>query len=280
MSELTGDAYSPHGEIPVPRRRAPLAAATGALAALAVAWAAGSWVWGLGARDPAEIPFLRAEPGALRETPEDPGGLTLGPAERAVTRMLTGAEGDALRLAPPPEAPADEDMPVARAPAAPPSAEISAAVDQLVAEALAEAGELLPMPQEDAPPPAAVPVDPDAHAPVAAPPAPPRPAQLTAAAATPAPPRTGTPESFAAGAQTVQLGAFNTRAIAEAEWRRFLARHADLLGALSPAVIPVQSGGRTLWRLRAGPLPDTARASALCADLKARGLACIPARMD
>ncbi|MEO0680495.1 MAG: SPOR domain-containing protein, partial [Pseudomonadota bacterium] len=84
---------------------------------------------------------------------------------------------------------------------------------------------------------------------------------------------------LAAGALAIQLGAFNTEAIARDQWRRHAARNADLLSGLSHAVTTVQSGGRTLYRLRAGPMASRARAQELCAALKARGDACITARV-
>src|SRR5690606_6153950 len=51
---------------------------------------------------------------------------------------------------------------------------------------------------------------------------------------------------------SVQLGAYSSRGAAEAAWRG-LAEHADL-SALSPQFEAVQRDGRTLVRLRAGPV--------------------------
>lgn len=77
----------------------------------------------------------------------------------------------------------------------------------------------------------------------------------------------------------IQLGAFNTPEVAEAQWRAHLKRNAALLGEFGHAVTPVQSGGRTLYRLRVGPMPGRERAQELCAALKGRGEPCIVARV-
>jgi cell division septation protein DedD len=246
--------------------------ALGAAAALALIWAAASWIWGLSARDPGEIPFLKAG-GAWKVAPEDPGGLDLDAADRAVERMLGDAGPARTALAPPDEMPAREDLPAPLLDeAAPPEPEADP-IEAAVARVLSE--------QADRPAADDAPEAPqaDGRAPAASPPAPARPRDIAALrarqAAAPAPEA----PSLASGDQAVQLGAFDSQAIAESEWRRHLSRNGDLLDGFAHAVTTVQSGGRTLWRLRVGPLPDRRRAQELCAALQARGDACIPARV-
>ncbi|TYO91569.1 sporulation related protein [Oceanicella actignis] len=309
-----------------PRRAGPLWAGLGAAAALTLIGALALWSWRLVQRDPAQVPVIRAVEGPMKIRPEDPGGLTLDEADRAVTRIVSGeAQDGAERLAPPPEPLADEDLPPALLPAptrspagtegpsAPADEDADAAadagagaLDALVSRALGEADDAPAMPSAPAAPaesapaastpaasapaasspapnpaPAAAeatpePVDASALAPRVAPIAPGRPAAGRAAAAPEAPPPA--PPVIKPGDVLVQLGAFASPEVAEGQWREHLRRNGALLGGLTHVVVPVQSGGRTLHRLRAGPLPDRARAEELCAALKGRGEACIVAR--
>lgn len=76
------------------------------------------------------------------------------------------------------------------------------------------------------------------------------------------------PAPAAAGA-TIQLGAFSTSAGANSAWRALSARF-RYLGPLGHSVVPVQSGGRTLYRLRASG-PDAAN---ICRRLQVAGEDC------
>lgn len=316
MSELTGDPYG-YGATPSRGRRGVLASAAGAAVALAGIAGLAIWAEGLLTRDPSEIPFLRAEGGPMKIAPEDPGGLALGETERAVTRMLEGERARPVTLAPAPEGPAAEDLPgpmlraegpgaAAALDAAPGAvaedlgddgaeAEAEAAaspIDAAVAAVLAEgAGRGAPASSAEA---AAAGTEAagtgSEAAPASTPVARARPAAgargeaavvaaapaASVAAAAPAAARTG---ALAPGDVAVQLGAFNSEEIAAGQWRRHLGRNEDLLGRYAPAITTVRSGGRVLWRLRAGPLPSVAAAQELCEALKARDDACIVARV-
>jgi hypothetical protein len=68
---------------------------------------------------------------------------------------------------------------------------------------------------------------------------------------------------------TIQLGAFSSQAAANNAWRALSGRFA-YLSPLSHSVTPVESGGRTLYRLRASG-PD---AAALCRRLQVAGETC------
>ena len=99
-----------------------------------------------------------------------------------------------------------------------------------------------------------------APAPVpAAAPAPPRPAPVPAPA----------PQQPAAPGATIQLGAFSSQAAANQAWASLAGRF-RYLAPLSHAVVPVQAGGRTLYRLRASG-PD---ATGICRRLQVAGEAC------
>ena len=92
------------------------------------------------------------------------------------------------------------------------------------------------------------------------PPAPPRP--------TPATPPRPQPAPAAPGA-TIQLGAFSSQGAANNAWRALSGRF-RYLAPLGHSVIPVQSGGRTLYRLRANG-PD---AAGVCRRLQVAGEDC------
>ena len=107
--------------------------------------------------------------------------------------------------------------------------------------------------------------------------APAEPAEQTAVAA-PEP----APEPAQSGSRTwryVQLGAADTRSPLEGHWEMLRQRHGDVLIGLSPLIMPVDSGDSGItYRLRAGPLSNAGAAERVCAQLKARGLACFVPR--
>ena len=70
---------------------------------------------------------------------------------------------------------------------------------------------------------------------------------------------------------TIQLGAFSSAAAANSAWTALAARF-RYLAPLGHGVVPVQAGGRTLYRLRASG-PD---AAGICRRLQAAGEACSP----
>lgn len=85
-------------------------------------------------------------------------------------------------------------------------------------------------------------------------------------AAAPAP----APAPAAGGGGTIQLGAFSSQAGANGAWKALASRF-TYLSPLSHSVTPVESGGKTLYRLRAsGPGADN-----LCARLRVAGEACV-----
>ena len=111
-----------------------------------------------------------------------------------------------------------------------------------------------------------------AEAPIARPqPAPQAPAtRPQAPAARPQVPAPARPQPAAAGpGATIQLGAFSTSAGAN-NARRALSARFRYLAPLGHSVVPVQSGGRTLYRLRASG-PDAAN---VCRRLQVAGEDC------
>ena len=73
----------------------------------------------------------------------------------------------------------------------------------------------------------------------------------------------------------VQLGAYSSEAAARTDLARLSRDHADLLGDLRLHIEPPAAGASPLWRLRAGPLAETA-ARRICVDLESRAVDCVP----
>ena len=81
----------------------------------------------------------------------------------------------------------------------------------------------------------------------------------------------------ASGAPLVQIGAFDSGAIAESEWSRISGRYGDLFAGKAPVVQPHKAGGRTFYRLRIAGFESRDEARKFCAALIAAGNDCIPA---
>jgi hypothetical protein len=105
---------------------------------------------------------------------------------------------------------------------------------------------------------------PKATAPAAAPPAP----KAVAKPVAPAPAPAAAPSS-GGGSGTIQLGAFSSQAKANAAWKNLAGRFSFLSG-LTQSVVPVQSGDKTLYRLRA----SGGDARDICGRLRTAGESC------
>lgn len=124
----------------------------------------------------------------------------------------------------------------------------------------------VPAPQVAAPVAAAPKAAPQTAVPVVA--VPPKPAKVAApkaAAVTPAP----VASSPSSGGTMVQLGAFSSQAKANAAWKSLSSRFSFLSG-LTQSVAAVQSGDKTLYRLRA----SGGNAGDICARLRTAGESC------
>ena len=75
---------------------------------------------------------------------------------------------------------------------------------------------------------------------------------------------------------TLQLGAFSTRAKADAAWKTFTQRFA-YLADLTKSVEATAAGDATLYRLRATGVESRARARELCARMRVAGESCLVA---
>jgi hypothetical protein len=94
------------------------------------------------------------------------------------------------------------------------------------------------------------------------------------APAKPAPAKVAPVESVAAAAPaaggTIQLGALDSQAKADAAWKSLSGRYA-YLGALTHSVVKAEVNGKTYYRLRAGA---GGQAATVCSKLKVAGEAC------
>lgn len=84
------------------------------------------------------------------------------------------------------------------------------------------------------------------------------------------------PSAIPSGTRLVQLGAFASPEIAQAEWGKLIAKFPDQLDGKQRVVQKAESGGRTFYRLRAQGFADLSDARRLCSALKAQNADCIP----
>lgn len=185
-----------------------------------------------------------AEP--IRERPAEAGGMQVDHQDKGVLEIGDGAPATArVQIGGQPEQPVTE-IPDLPADTADEVAETPDAIGDLAEAAL----------EQDTQP-----VAPAAEAPV----------QEQAAPAV----TTEQHTSVGAGGQyMVQLGAYGTEQSAATAWRTIRGTFSGELGELSPSYVPVQSGDRTLYRLRVGMLETRAAADAVCISLRAQQQAC------
>jgi len=82
--------------------------------------------------------------------------------------------------------------------------------------------------------------------------------------------------SIPVGTRLVQLGAYDSEAVARAEWARLADRFDAYFDGKSRVVQMANSGGKTFYRLRAIGFEDLADARRFCSVLMAGKAACIP----
>lgn len=101
------------------------------------------------------------------------------------------------------------------------------------------------------------------------------PAAATESAPAPAP--RVAPAAVASGAPLVQIGAFDSNALAEGEWNRISGKFGALFSGKGQVIQKAESNGRTFWRLRVAGFDSRDDARRFCAALVAEGTDCIPA---
>jgi len=280
------------------RRRAVLSSLFGAVISVGVLAALVLWVYRVSERDPLDVPVVQALEGPMKVRPRDPGGLKLEETDLAVTRIVSGEDpAEETVLAPPPEEPAEDDMPPAqRAAASEPESEpapetatdIPATtvpvrrldLDEEVRVASADPA------AATRPPASTVPVtrldldDASERAPAVAPRVRGRPVELdTSPTRTPVAAVAAPAREIRKGDFVIQLGAFKSIGIAREQWDKQSSANSDLLRGFGNSVTTTVSGGAILYRLRTGPFESQQAAENVCAALKGRGGDCLVTRM-
>lgn len=282
----------------------------GAVLSIAVLLSFVVWAYRLGQRDASDIPVIKALDGPIRERPLDPGGTVVGNQGLEVNEILAGngAQTPAeTTLAPATLALSEEDTPVSAAQDAPEEltaeeipgvfdplaneagpeiesddpvdapveAEAAPSVESLIADALdQDPGESDAIPEGEEEVLAALRprTRPRNFTPPPLSSGPPEDVDEVAAPAAPQ----DNPENLPAGTRLVQLGAFDSPSLAQAQWRELSGEHADLLGSKRQYVQEAVSNGRTFYRLRVIGFDDRNAQSAMCEALRARAVDCIP----
>jgi cell division protein FtsN len=76
----------------------------------------------------------------------------------------------------------------------------------------------------------------------------------------------------------IQIGSYESEALANGAWSSFKARYGDVTGGLSENIQKTEIAGKgTYYRLRFGPFADRGAASEACFKLKAEGANCFVA---
>ena len=229
------------------------------------------------------VPLVRANPEPTKTAPDEPGGLEVRDQDKLIFDRIGGGSTDSSlpeQLLPPPDVPMARPTPPPPPPpvldrpapepsvAAAPEPEPAPAPAPAAAPSVAAAPPAAPAKPTPAPAPTPTPAKPSPSATTPAPAETPKPAPGTAAAPAPAAPVP------AAGGISIQLAALKDEAAAKKAWTRISKANSDLLAGLKPIIQPVQVGGSTLYRLRAGPFVSKDAAATVCAKLKQRNQDC------
>ena len=83
------------------------------------------------------------------------------------------------------------------------------------------------------------------------------------------------PAAASAGGPLVQIGAFDSNAIASGEWNRLTGKFGSLFSGKGQVIQQHSANGRTFWRLRVAGFGDIGEARQFCAALKSGGTDCL-----
>lgn len=239
------------------------------------------WAVRLGARDPNEIPIVRAMEGPARVLPTDPGGQQAAHQGLAVNSVQSDGSvqnpSDVVVLAPAPAKLSEEDVAGSGIKPSPRvKSVVMAAIDQDLKIRDVEQTSLTPEAVLAEPAKAAKPKTlASPHSPSRSPRPVARPQGLKSrVVATNEAAREA--QEVQIGTRLVQLGAYDSRDLAISEWAKLAGKHADLLEGKQRLIQTASSGGRQFYRLRAVGFETLDDSRAMCSALLARGTPCIP----
>ncbi len=209
--------------------------------------------------------YVEADPTPVRERPADPGGMDVPHQDKAVLDDQADDANSSVRLGP------QAEEPLAELPEDP--AVGTSAIESLVERVTREVEQTAPAEAPAASTNSRQPTQPEApsaHVPQI---------QQQARAQTPETETAVSSDQAAAQPSSpvyrVQLGAYGSQETAARAWRSIKSKYQSILGELTPMYEAVQSGDRTLYRLRVGPLDTRPAADEVCLGLRAQQQACI-----
>jgi cell division septation protein DedD len=232
-------------------------------------------------------PLIRADTAPTKMKPEQPGGAQVPYQDTMVyDRLQPGAEKNRKQpvesLLPPPETPLPRPEPTHQLDKPIETLAPAPAVAAAAPAALPPPAPVAPAPAQPTPATAKLPEAPkprvDTGSPVAL--APPTASKAPPAALSQPQPQAAQPQPAAVKANEagagwrLQLGAVTSEAAARATFAKLQAAHREVLGKLSLQIEPVQTGGATLYRVKAGPI-DAAAAKEACAKLVTQKVPCL-----
>lgn len=222
------------------RGPSPLKLILAVLLGLAAIAAVVSAIYFLGNRGAPAGEEVIASPGAYKMRPTSPGGMQVDNQSGSQVATSEGAETNAsIDRSAAPEAPVTRPQPAG--PGAQPQGQQSAQSGQSAQSRQPAQPQVVARP----------------------------PAQQQAQAQRPARPQPSQEAARPSG-PTIQIGAFPSQAVANAEWSRLSGRY-PYLGGLQRNVTVYQRGGQTFYRLRA----SGAEAGGVCSRLRAAGQPCM-----
>lgn len=249
-------------------------------ASIAVLVGFGYWAVSLGTRNPNEVPIILAMEGPARVQPDNPGGEQASHQGLAVNSVQAdGGVADpsqTVALAPPPEPLREEDV-AGGSLVAPSETSVETQADRVTDAAPADQ----PKPETATPLPVRRAIAGTRFSPARSLRPQNRPTSLAIQLANIQPAIAGplpslSIDSVPLGTRLVQLGAYDSSAMAVTQWDKLFARHGDLLEGKKRLVQPAESGGRKFFRLRAAGFASKDDSRTLCSALLARGTPCIP----
>ena len=199
-----------------------------------------------------QAPVITAEPGPYKIAPTDPAGMTIDGLDGT---MYTAGEGIDSGSNIDPSLAAEAPLPR-------PGTETGVPRDLIPEEGM----ETIPPGTAPAAKPPTAPPAPPAISPAIQKPLPAKPAATAPKPVIAVPKPVATPPTAAAKPGIVQLGAFSSEEKASAVWAGLAGKH----GLSGKRITAIESGGKTLYRLRA----SSADPAATCARMKAAGDAC------